>query len=75
MQTCDDTEKYMCGTGTGARVWLPGWAGGRGFLIEMLAVERQAHAAEQQARVAVVGRGRVDDDVDAGDHLRGIAIS
>lgn len=41
----------------------------------MLAVKRQAHAAEQQARVVVVGRGRVDDDVDAGDHLRGIAIS
>lgn len=48
--------------------------GGEGCLIEMLAVERQAHAAEQQARVAVVGRGRVEDDVDAGDHLRGIAI-
>lgn len=47
----------------------------RDFLIEMLAVERQAHAAEQQARVAVVGRGRVEDDVDAGDHLWGIAIS
>jgi len=41
----------------------------------MFAIEREARATEQQARMTVVGRGRVDDDVDAGDHLRGIAIS
>ena len=39
----------------------------------MLPIERQPRPAEQQPRIAVVRRRRVDDDVHTGDHLRGVS--
>ena len=42
-------------------------------LVDMPAIKWQPRATEQQARVAVVGCGGVDDDVDAGDHVGRVA--